>query len=170
MNERSNVRFNYAWEHHRGGVLLASGDFDNLVTNEGGNDFLTLYLKNGTTATNWFLGLISSVSFTVVAVGDTAIQINGTNAWKECDATSAPNYSGTNRLTLVFGTAAAKSLAATGRVFTFTGAGTVKGAFISSAQAKSATTGKLFSAGLLSSGDRAVLVSDTLTVTATITV
>src|SRR5512141_279583 len=82
----------------------------NVVTNEGGQKLLDCGLRNQTPITTWYVGLISSVSWTAVAATDTAAQINGTNQWKEAGLANAPTYTG-NRVTGTFAAASGKSIA-----------------------------------------------------------
>ena len=74
-----------------------------------------------------YMGLISSTSYTAVAVGDTMVSHAG---WLEGGGTNTPTYTG-NRKTAVWATSAAgaKSLSAA-LAFAITGTGTVKGAFM----------------------------------------
>jgi hypothetical protein len=141
------------------GDLKWREDFRNLVTTVGGNDLLTQYLKGSAYTAAWYLGLVSNTGFTAFAAGDTSASHGG---WTESVA-----YSNANRVTLAFGTASAKALAASGAVFNINATDTIHGAFVIANNTKSGTTGILYSAGAFAS-DRAVLSGDTLTVTPTL--
>ena len=117
--------------------------------------------------TTWYLGLITGPgSGTTIIAADTMATHAG---WTEY-----VNYSNANRVTasLAVATTATPSVVtntASPAVFNINGAGgTVAGAFLTSANDKSGTTGTLFSAADFGSpGDRSVVNSDTLSVTYT---
>jgi hypothetical protein len=140
--------------------------FANTVVTVGKNSMLDNYLAGSAfTQTGPYLGLVSSVSYSAISAADTMTSHSG---WTEAGITNAPTYSG-GRKTAVWSaaSAAAKALSA-GLTFTFTGGGTVKGAFMVLGSGAVATVdntaGTLFSAGLFTGGDRVVANSDTLTV------
>lgn len=137
----------------------------NLVTTEGKNDQLTQYFKGSAYTAAFFIGLVNNAGFTAYAVGDTAAQINGTNGWAE----GVP-YSNATRIAWVGGTASGGSIDNTASVaaFTINATLTVRGAFVATASAKNATTGKLYGEADFSVA-RAVVSGDTLNVTATYT-
>jgi len=150
------------------GELVWAREIDNLVTTPGSNNLLDVYFGPtvGYTAA-WYLGLISSVGYTAIAVTDTMASHAG---WNEAGGSSAPDYSAANRGTMAFSAAAAGSKTTSSTVnFTFTAGGTVKGGFITTGQVKDGTTGILYSAGLFTGGDAVVLSGYQLQVTATVT-
>lgn len=154
------------------GKLKWRDSFDNLVTTEGKNDLLDKYFKGSAYTAAWFVGLVSSVSYSALAAGDTAAQINGTNAWKEANTAAGantPTYSQGTRPALTLGTVAAGSVdnSASKAVFSITGTGTIKGAFVASVSTLAGTTGKLYSVGTFAA-DRAVINGDTLNVQVTL--
>lgn len=141
----------------------------NLVTTVGKNDLLDKYLAGSTYTAAWFLGLISSVSYTAVAVGDTMASHAG---WLEAGAANVPIYSQGARPTAAWSAAAAGSKALSSALaYTIaTTGGTVKGCFLTSVATKDGTTGILYSAGLFTGGDKVVAVADTLNVSYTASV
>jgi hypothetical protein len=143
------------------GLDLWSEEFDNLITTVGKNILLDS-LSTASVATN-FMGLISSVSFTAVAAGDTMASHSG---WLEAGVANAPTYT-IPRGTCAWSAASAgvKALSA-GLVFTFTGSGTVQGAFIvtgtGAVSTIASTAGTLYSAGTLGT-PQPVISTNTLT-------
>lgn len=141
-----------------------SEEVDNLVTTGGKNDLLDKYFAGSSYTATWFCGLISSVSYTAVAVGDTMASHSG---WTEAGGTNAPTYTG-NRPALAFSSASAGSKAtSSASSFTFTGTGTIKGMFGTTITTKDGTTGVLYNAVLFTGGDRAVVSTDVVNVSVT---
>jgi hypothetical protein len=159
------------------GNLKWEDSFDNLITTEGKKYLLDgIAAANGWTAVH--MGLISGsgsgYSFATPIIADTAASHAG---WQEVAASgtvNTPNIA--TRSVPSFG-AAALGTTETNKVTTatsfaiITNGGTVKGAIIiiNGTSACQNTTGKLFSAGVFSGGDKVVAVSDTLNVTYTAT-
>jgi hypothetical protein len=139
---------------------------ENVVATVGKNLALDTFLAGSAyTVVGPFMSLISSVSYTAVAAGDTMASHAG---WLEAGGANAPTYSG-NRKTAAWSAAAsgAKALSAA-LSFAITGTGTVKGAFLcygsGALNTKDNTAGVLWSAGTFSTGDKAVVNGDTLNV------
>ena len=154
------------------GALKWRDTIDNLVTTVGKNLLLdTLLAGSAYTVTGPYLGLVSSASYSAVDVADTM----GTHAgWLEAGSANAPTYSG-SRKTVSFSSASAGSKASSAASsFSITGTGTVKGGFLVLGSGASATiantSGTLYSVGLFSGGDRAVVSGDTLNVSYTASV
>ena len=138
----------------------------NVVQTVGKNLALDTFLAGSTyTVTGPYMGLISSTSYSAVAVGDTMASHAG---WLEAGGTNAPTYSG-NRKTAVWSAASAGAKALSAALsFAITSTGTVKGAFLcygsGALNTKDNTAGVLWSAGTFSTGDKAVVNGDTLNV------
>ena len=148
------------------GKLKWRDEFPNTVTTVGKNLLLdTLLSGSGYSVTGPYMGLISSASWSAIAAGDTMSSHAG---WLEAGGANAPTYSG-SRKTVAFNAASSGSKAASAAAsFSITGTGTVKGGFLVLGSGASATVdntgGVLYSAGLFSGGDRAVVSADTLNV------
>ena len=131
----------------------------NLVTTEGLNHVLSITLDGGTQITTWYVGLKGSGS---AAAADTMSSHSG---WTE-----NTDYSQSVRQTLTLGTAAAGSIdnSASKATYSINGTATIAGAFITSDDTKSGTTGTLY--GVVDFGSaRSVISGDTLEVTVTLT-
>lgn len=171
-SEDLEVHGQWTVEHRNAaGDLISTDVFDNLVTTEGKNMLLDNQFSTNVTP-NWFCGLISSVGYTTIVAADVAAQINGTNGWKE--AGSSTNYPLiAARLVPSWSAASAGSKSfSSALVFTvITTGGTVKGCILiggtGATSAVANTSGKLYSAGLFSGGDKILGVGDTLTVSYT---
>ena len=164
--ERVNLRGVFLAQLVRKGQVIWEDEFPNTVVTVGKNLALDTFLAGAAyTVTGPFMGLISSVGYSAIAAADTMASHAG---WTEAGGANAPTYSGT-RKTAVWSAAAggSKSLSAA-LTFTFTGSGTVKGAFMvygtGAVNTIDNTSGTLLSAGLFSGGDRLVVSTDILNV------
>lgn len=150
--------------------------FDNLLTQVGKALLLDQGLAGSAYTAVEYMGLISSASFSTVSGGDTMSSHAG---WLEAGAANAPTYSGT-RLTTVWNASTLSGASAysatkaltSGLVFTFTGTGTVQGAFTVGGSGATATIGNtagtLFSAGTFTT-PQPVVATNTLTVSYSVT-
>jgi hypothetical protein len=145
------------------GVEKWSDRIDNLVTTAGKNFALDTVLAGSAYTAAWYLGLMSSTSYTSgAAVGDTAATHGG---WAEDQ-----NYSQAARPTAAWSVAAAGSKALSAALaFSINAATTIKGCFLISNSTKGGTTGTLYSAGLFTGGDKVVASGDTINVSYTAT-
>lgn len=151
------------------GQLKWEDFIDNLITTVGKNHTLDTELAGSTYTATVYMGLISSVSWSAVAAGDTM----GSHAgWTEAGNTNAPTYTAP-RKTAAWNAASGGSKALSSALsFAITSTGTVKGCFLVLGSGASSTIentgGTLFSAGTFSGGDKTVGNGDTLQVSYTV--
>ena len=144
------------------GVEKWSDDIENIVTTEGKTALLERGLAGSAYTAACYMGLIASGSAPVI--GDTLASHSG---WVEAGS-NAPLY--TARLPLVWSAAAGgvKSTSSTCDFTVITTGGTAKGCMVvfdSATSVNGNTTGKLYSAGFFSGGDKVLAVGDILQVT-----
>lgn len=146
------------------GNLKWTHEEDNLVVNVGLKDMNDKYFAGSSYSAVWYLGLITGPGVTTNAA-DTMSSHAG---WTEFTG-----YSQSTRPTATFGSATTAnpsviSNSGSPASFSINATGTVGGAFLTTSNTKSGTTGTLFSEKAFSSpGDRSVVSGDTLTVTYT---
>lgn len=152
------------------GTVKWSDEFDNVVTTVGKNAALDAFLAGSSySVTGPYMGLISSVSWSAVAAGDTMSSHAG---WTEAGNANAPTYT-SPRKTCAWSAASSGSKALSSALsFGITGTGTIKGCFIvfgtGAVSTIDDTSGTLLSAGAFSGGDRAVVNGDTVNVSYTL--
>ena len=135
----------------------------NLVVNVGLADMNDKYFSGSGYTAAWYIGLYGSGATNDPAAGDTMSSHAG---WTEVTA-----YSQATRPAATFGSATVADPSVIDNsgsvaVFSINGTTTVGGAFLTSDDTKSGTTGILFSASdFQSPGDRSVVSGDTLNVT-----
>lgn len=146
--------------------MMWSDVFANVVCTIGKNVMLDAALAGSAyTVVGPYMGLISSTSYSAVAVGDTMASHAG---WLEAGATNAPTYTAP-RKTCAWSAASGGSKALSASLsFSMTGTGTVKGCFIvygtGALSTIDNTAGTLYSAGLFTGGDQPVVNGNTLAV------
>jgi hypothetical protein len=147
------------------GNLKWTEENHNLVVNVGLQDMNTKYFSGSSYTAAWYIGLYGAGASNTPAAGDTMSSHAG---WTEVTA-----YSQATRPACTFGTATTADPSvitntASPATFSINGTTVVGGAFLTSDNTKSGTTGILFSASdFQSPGDRSVVNGDTLTVTYT---
>ena len=152
--------------HDAQGNLKWEDEALNLVVNVGLQDMNAKYFTGSAYTAAWYIGLYGSGATNSPAAGDTMSSHAG---WTEVVA-----YSQATRPACTFGTptTANPSVAtnsASPATFSINATTTVGGAFLTSNNTKSGTTGTLYSAADFSApGDRAVTNGDTLSVTYTL--
>lgn len=141
------------------GRVLWRRRWPNLVTTAGKNHLLDTEMAGSAYTAAWYLGLISSTSYSAVAAGDTMASHAG---WTESTA-----YSNSTRVAVSWSAASSGTKASTTCTFNINATDTIKGAFLTTGSAKGGTTGTLYSAGLFTGGDQPVVNTNTLNVTYT---
>lgn len=140
----------------------------NVVTTVGADLALdTVLAGSAYTVAGPYMGLIGAVSYTGVPVIADTMSSHAT--WTEAGTANAPTYTGP-RKTVAWSAASGKSKSpSSAPVFAITGTGTAKGVFLvlgtGALSTIDNTAGVLYSAGLFSGGDQAVVNTNTLTVT-----
>lgn len=134
---------------------------DNIIVNTGLDDYLDKFYKGSTYTASHFVGLTDDSP--TIAAGDTMSSHVG---WVE-----ATGYSESTREALTMGTVSSQSVdnSASKASFSINATDTIGGAFITTDNTKSGTSGTLIGAAALSGGDQAVSDGDTLNVTVTCT-
>ena len=149
------------------GNIKWSDTIQNTVTTVGKNSILDVYLGASTQITSWYVGLISSTTYSATAAADTMASHGG---WVEAGIANTPTYSQAARPTASWSAASSGSKAlSSAAAFSITGSGTVKGAFLNSVSTKDGSLGTLYSAGVFTAGDKVVSSGDTVNVSYTAT-
>ncbi len=146
-------------EHYRKGELIDVTEDHNLVVNEGLNHILDVQFNGATQVTTWYMGVFEA-NYTPVATA-TAATITAAS-------TESTAYDETTRVEYNEAASSGQSItnSANKATFTFNATKTIYGAFLVSASAKSATTGKLFAAAKFGTS-KAVVDDDQLLITYT---
>lgn len=151
--------------YDKDGNLKWVAETPNLVVNVGLQYMAGTALTSTTQITSWYLGLYGAAASNNPAASDTMSSHIGwteVTTYSESTRPAATFAAATNANPSVVTNSASKA------VFTINGTTTVGGAFLTSNNTKSGTTGTLFSAAdFQSPGDRSVVSGDILNVTYT---
>jgi hypothetical protein len=172
MQEQTNIKGHYEVKclDSEGNLKWVDG-FENIVVDTGKIDLLTKYFKGTAYTAAFYLGLVNNAEFTTYAPGDTMTSHAG---WAESTA-----YSNATRPSVSFGTATASGgssnpgVAGTGTIstsattFNINATATILGAFLTTDNTISGTTGTLYSVGTFTGSSRSVVSGDSLLVTYT---
>jgi hypothetical protein len=172
MQEQTNIKGHYEVKclDSEGNLRWVDG-FENIVVDTGKIDLLTKYFKGTAYTAAFYLGLVDNAGFTTYAPGDTMLSHTG---WAESAA-----YSNATRPSVSFGTATASGgssnpgVAGTGTIstsattFNINATATILGAFLTTDNTVSGTTGTLYSVGTFTGSSRSVVSGDSLLVTYT---
>lgn len=143
------------------GNMKWSEQIKNLVVTVGKNSMLDTFFSGSSYTAAWYMGLVDGASSPTYNAADTMSSHSG---WTEFTS-----YSNATRPAPVWNSASAGSKATNATSFNINGSGTVAGAFMTTNDTISGTTGTLYSAGNFSGGSRTVASGDTLNVTYTAT-
>ena len=164
MEERAKATGKYIVEcFDKDGKLKWTAETPNLVVNVGLQYMAGTALTSTAQITTWYIGLYGSGSTNSPAAGDTMSSHAG---WTE-----VTDYTEATRPAATFAAAtdanpSVVTNTASKAVFSINGTTTVGGAFLTSNNTKSGTTGTLFSAAdFQAPGDRSVVSGDVLNVT-----
>lgn len=150
--------FTYHCQLKRNGVVVDAWEAENLIPTEGLEYMLGVSLLSSVAKiSNWYVGLFA---------GSYAPTVAATAATLQSLVTEETNYGDTNRPSYA-PTSVTGGTASHAHELTFTAAGTLNGAFISSSAAKSGSDGTLISIARFAT-ERTFAVGDTLTVTGTV--
>lgn len=139
----------------RDGKIIAKREAPNGITNGGLDSILDIMFHGSSQITAWFFGLIDASGFTGLAAGDTMASHAGWTEWT--------TYSEGTRQAWPEDAASGQSITNTTLAdFSITGAGTLKGLFVTSDDTKGGSSGTLWSTALFSGGDLAVINGDTV--------
>jgi hypothetical protein len=169
MDEGANARGVYTVECiGPDGKLKWEDTAVNTVVTVGKNLALDTYLAGSAyTVVGPYMGLISSVSYSAIAAGDTMTSHSG---WTEAGSTNAPMFAARGSITWSAASSGSKATSSAAS-FSITGAGTAKGCFIvfgtGAVSTLMSTAGTLYSAGLFTGGDKILSNGDTLNVSYT---
>lgn len=143
------------------GSVAWEQEFSNGTTDEGRSYMLESAFSTGSQNGLWYIGLISTSSFGSLSTLDTAASHSG---WVENTSYTEATRRQWSPDTPTSSAGATTLTSSTPAVFTASASTSVKGAFLTSASAKSATTGTLWATGVFVS-DQALITGQTLSIT-----
>lgn len=131
-------------QHIRNGKIIDEWDDHNLITDEGINNLLDVYLRNQTNAGTWYIGLFE---------GNYTPLVTDTGATIAANADETTALTNTVRPTWTPAAAAAKAItnSASKATFTFNADTTIYGGFLISNNVIGGNTGKCFAASRFTS-------------------
>ncbi len=133
----------------------------NGVNNLALNNVLDVYLGATAKISTWYCGLIDASGYSALAAADIMSSHAG---WTE-----SADYTEAVRQTWTPAAASSQAVAnGTAMTFTINATKTIKGVFLNSVSTKSGTLGTLFCTAVFAEGDRAVVSTDLLKVTYTV--
>lgn len=151
--------------HDKDGNLKWELDTPNLVVNVGAQYMCGVALTATAQITSWYLGLYGAAASNNPAAGDTMASHAG---WTEVVPYSEATRPACSFAAATLANPSVATNSASKATFTINASATVGGAFLTSSNTKSGTSGTLFSAADFGSpGDRAVVSGDVLSVTYT---
>jgi hypothetical protein len=156
--EHIGLKGRFIFKLERDGKVIDEWESPNLVTNIGRNTVLNTAIGGVTQIAVWYIGLIDNAGFSALAAGDTMASHAG---WTE-----NASYSNASRPTYSPAAASSQSItnAASVATFNINGTATINGAFITSNNTISGTSGTLLCEASFGS-TRSVISGDTLAVT-----
>lgn len=150
----------FTFDLYRKGRLIDHEDYTNAIVTVGKNKLLDVMFGAGTQITSWYMGLVNNAGFSAFSAADTMASHAG---WSE-----ATGYTESTRQQWSPGAASSGSVTnSSAVVFSINATATLYGAFITSVNTKSGTTGTLWSEGAFSS-TKPVVNGDSVRLTYTV--
>lgn len=143
------------------GSVAWEESFSNGTTDQGRALGLTNIFTAGAQSASWFIGLISTTSFSALSTLDTAAVHSG---WVESVAYAEATRRQWNPASPISSAGTTTMTSSSSIVFTANASVSIKGAFLSSASAKSSTAGVLWATGVFVS-DQNLITGQTISIT-----
>ena len=157
----------YTVQHIRDGEVIFEETFKNLVTNGGKIDLLDKYFAGSAYTATFYMGFVDGTTTPVYNAADTMASHTGwtENAGYVSSTRPAISWTGAAATGGGAGTAGTGTKASAAIAFAINAVATVAGVFITTNNAKSGSTGILYSVGSFTGGNRGVQPGDSLSVT-----